>query len=395
MPRSTSAFCNHLIHMRVIHTSPPMGPSYGGPFQSVRHLSAAQFAAGLEVQVKMPWSAEAAAHEADWLPVKVMVRGRILLPLLGWSPAYTRAILSTEADVLHSHGLWQHPSWVSLDWKKQFKRPHVCSVRGMLEPWAWAHRAWKKRPVWWLWERRNLQSASLLHATSIQEVEALRARGLRAPIAVIPNGVVLPDRLELICPQQQESTGKTALCLSRIHPVKGLPLLLEAWAKVRPEGWSLHIVGPDECGHRAYLERLGSRLGLGGLVRFSDAVAGEAKARAFRESRLFILPSHSENFGIAVAEALSYGLPVITTHGTPWSILESERCGWWVPTHAESLAVALEDATSRSGEALAAMGQRGREMVSSRFAWDGIAQQFIDCYRWILGLGSKPDCVIC
>jgi glycosyltransferase involved in cell wall biosynthesis len=371
-----------------------MGPSYGGPFQSVRHLSAAQFTAGLDVQVKMPWSTEAAAHEHAWLPVKVKVGGRILLPLLGWSPAYTRAILSTEADVFHSHGLWQHPSWVSLDWKKQFKRPHVCSVRGMLAPWAWAHRAWKKRPVWWLWERRNLQSASLLHATSMQEAEALRARGLRAPVAVIPNGVVLPDRLELIRPKQQKGAGKIALFLSRIHPVKGLPLLLEAWAKVRPAGWSLHIVGPDESGHRADLERLGSKLGLGGMVRFSEALTGEAKARAFLESSLFILPSYTENFGIAVAEALSYGLPVITTHGTPWSILESERCGWWVPTSVDGLASALDDATSRGAVALAAMGERGRVVVASRFAWDGIAQQFIDCYRWILGQASKPDCVV-
>jgi glycosyltransferase involved in cell wall biosynthesis len=371
-----------------------MGPSYGGPFESVRNLAIAQHGAGLVVAVKMPWSSEAAAHAGAWLPVDVNVRERILVPPIGWSPAYTRTILSSEADVLHSHGLWQHPSWVSLDWKKQFKRPHVCSVRGMLEPWAWAHNSWKKRPVWWLWERRNLQTASLLHATSFQEAEALRARPLRAPIAVIPNGVVLPDLSELIRPQQQEGSGKIALYLSRIHPKKGLPLLLEAWAKVRPADWSLHIVGPDESGHRADLERLGSKLGLGGVVRFSDALAGEAKARAFLESSLFILPSHSENFGIAVAEALSYGLPVITTHGTPWAILESEGCGWWVPTSAEGLASALDDATSRSGAALAAMGERGREMVASRFAWDGIAQQFIDCYRWILGQGSKPECVI-
>jgi glycosyltransferase involved in cell wall biosynthesis len=371
-----------------------MGPSYGGPFESVRHLSIAQFAAGLDVSVKMPWSAEAAAHEHAWLPVNVKVGGRIWLPLLGWSPTYLRDILFSEADVLHSHGLWQHPSWVSLDWKKQNNRPHVCSVRGMLEPWAWAHRAWKKRPVWWLWERRNLQSASLLHATSLQEAETLRARGLRAPIAVIPNGVVLPDRLERVRPEHREGSGKTALFLSRIHPVKGLPLLLHAWAKVRPAGWSLHIVGPDDGGYRAELERLSSNLGLRDVVRFSDVLLGEAKARAFRESSLFILPSHSENFGIAVAEALAYGLPVITTHGTPWAILESERCGWWVPTRVEGLAGALDDASSRSGAALAAMGERGRELVASRFAWDGIAQQFIDCYRWILGLASKPDCVI-
>ncbi len=119
MQRSTSAYSKNHKVMRLIHTSPPMGPSFGGPFQSVRHLSIAQFAARLDVQVKMPWSPEAQAHADSWLPVKVSVRGRVVLPPLGWSPTYARDILSSEADVLHSHGLWQHPSWVALDWKKQ------------------------------------------------------------------------------------------------------------------------------------------------------------------------------------------------------------------------------------------------------------------------------------
>jgi glycosyltransferase involved in cell wall biosynthesis len=342
----------------------------------------------------MPLQDAAKRHLPTWKPVEAQCIGEVQFSLLQWSSSFAHAVVNSKAAILHTHGIWQHPSIVALAWKEKNGRPHVASVHGMLDPWPWHHRAWKKRPVWWLWERRNLKTASLLHATSIQEAEALRARGLRQSIAVIPNGVALPDRLELISPQQEEGSGKIALFLGRIHPVKGLPLLLEAWAKVRPAGWSLHIIGPDECGHKADLERLGSKLGLGAVVRFSDVLVGEAKASAFRESSLFILPSHSESFGIAVAEALSYGLPVITTHGTPWSILEFERCGWWVPTHVDGLAIALDDATSRSGEALAGMGERGREMVSSRFAWDGIAQQFIDCYQWILGLGPKPDCVI-
>ena len=342
----------------------------------------------------MPLQDAAKRDLHSWLPVEAKCLGKVRFSPLQWSPSFAHGVIDSEASILHTHGIWQHPSFVALAWKEKTRRPHVASVHGMLEPWAWQYRAWKKRPVWWLWERGNLQTASLLHATSIQEAEALRARGLRPPIAVIPNGVALPDRLELIRPAQHGGTGKTALFLSRIHPKKGLPLLLEAWAKIRPADWSLHIVGPDDGGHRADLERLGSKLGLGGMVKFSDALTGEAKARAFLESSLFILPSHSENFGIAVAEALSYGLPVITTHGTPWSILESERCGWWVPTHVDGLAAALDDATSRSAAALAAMGERGREMVAARFAWDSIAQQFIDCYRWILGQGSRPDCVI-
>jgi glycosyltransferase involved in cell wall biosynthesis len=370
-----------------------MGPSYGGPFQSVRYLSTAQFAAGLDVQVKMPWSAEAEAHEDAWSPVKVSVKGRVLFPPLGWSPTYSGNVLASEADVLHSHGLWQHPSWVSLGWKKQYNRPHICSVRGMLEPWAWQHHAWKKRPIWWLMERRNLQSASLLHATSEQEAQSIRDRGLTAPIAVIPNGVLKAGEFESRT-SKPASDQRTALFLGRLHPSKGLPLLLQAWAKVRPMNWILNIAGPDEGGHRRGLERLVTLLGLDNLVRFSGPLTDSCKVQAFDEAELFILPTHSENFGIAVAEALARGLPVITTHGAPWELLETESCGWWVPVSDLAIATALEDATRRPPEELIAMGERGRMVVEKRFRWDRIAGEFINCYQWVSGQGQKPECVI-
>jgi len=428
----------------VIHTSPPMGPSYGGPFQSVRKLAQAQMACGIDVAVRMPWSKEAGAHHADWDPVPSSISGKILLPMLGWSPEYARDLLSCEADILHTHGLWQHPSWAALAWKKRYKRPHVCSVRGMLEPWAWQHHAWKKRPVWWLWEKRNLQSADLLHATSDQEAQALRDRGLTAPIAIIPNGVDVPEEdvggdcdgradrprsahlspagqnandhavssrprgesrtSEAACPylhrtQTQptnlsSSAPRTALFLSRIHPKKGLPMLLEAWARVRPKGWQLHIAGPDEGGHRAELERQAVVLGLSDVVRFSGPVTGEAKTQAFRDSQLFILPTHSENFGIAVAEALAHGLPVITTHGAPWKLLESERCGWWVPVSVDGIADALDDATRCDPADLISMGDRGRQVAIDRFAWDRIARLFGESYQRLLGGGDWPSCFV-
>lgn len=369
-----------------------MGPSYGGPFQTVRKLAQAQVAAGLSVSVRMPWSAEAEAHCADWAPADVKISGEILLPAFGWSPAYGRELLASSADVLHTHGIWQHPSWAAVAWKKRWKRPHVCSVRGMLEPWAWQHHALKKRPVWWLMEQRNLQSASLLHATSAREAQAFRDRGLRAPIAIIPNGVDMVEKPRIRNPVA-ESERRTALFLSRLHPKKGLPLLLEAWAKLRPENWNLHIVGPDEGGHRADLERQVTLLGLTDRVHFSGPLTGAPKAQAFYEADLFILPTHSENFGVAIAEAMAHGLPVITTHGAPWELLETERCGWWVPISTDGIAAALEDATRRSPEELIAMGERGRAVVAERFAWDRIAGEMIACYEWVLGRGPRPGCV--
>ncbi len=374
-----------------------MSPIQGGVFAAVRDLTQCMEVLGVRNEVRMPLNPDALAHIDSWLPVSALSQGRIVVPPLQWSPEFVRLVLQSNADLLHTHGIWQHPSFVALAWKSKTKRPHVASVHGMLEPWAWQHHAWKKRPVWELWERRNLQSADLLHATSEQEAHSFRERGLKTPIAIIPNGVNLPASNALSTIQNPkfniQNQQRTALFLSRIHPKKGLPLLLEAWAKVRPKNWSLQVVGPDEGGHRAELERLVAGLGLTEMVRFSGSLTGDAKEAAFRDSGLFILPTHSENFGIAVAEAMAHGLPVITTHGAPWQLLEAERCGWWVPISVDGIANALDDATRRSPEELAAMGERGRTVVAERFAWEGIARQFVECYRWVLGEGGRPDCV--
>jgi len=367
-----------------------MGPSYGGPFQSVRRLAQEQVGVGADVEMRMPWGDEASDHLKDWDPVRVSVAGKIVLPFLIWSPEYGRELCAQNADILHTHGLWQYPSWVAQAWKKRHQQPHVVSARGMLQPWAWQHKKWKKRPMWSLLERRNLASASLLHATVTEEAEALRDRGLRAPIAILPNGV---DLVPLCHFNENEISPRTALFMSRIHPSKGLPLLLQAWAKVKPENWQLHIAGPDETGHLAVLQRLAASLGIQSNVRFSGALRGNQKIKAFQESDLFILPTHSENFGIVVAEALAHGRPVITTHGAPWKLLEQKGCGWWVPTSADGIAVALDDATTRPRKTLIEMGERGRVMVAERFAWSGIAQQMIECYQWVRGEGEKPPCV--
>lgn len=340
----------------------------------------------------MPEDAEARKYLDQW-EAPVACEGVIRIPPLGWSSQYRRLVLDDSADVLHTHGLWQYSSWVALAWKRRHIRPHVASVRGMLEPWAWCHHAWKKRPVWQLWEKRNLRTAALLHATSEMELASIRGRGLKGPVAVIPNGVHLPREASVRNPSAAAEVPRTALYLGRLHPVKGLPLLLQAWSKVQPPRWRLRIVGPDEDGHRTELERQVGKLGLADQVQFSGPLNGDAKAAAFRSSELFILPTHSENFGIAVAEALAHGLPVITTQGTPWQGLEAHGSGWWVTVSVDGIAGALEDAASLSRESLFKMGEKGRDWMGADFSWDAIARRFVDCYRWISGDGPRPACV--
>lgn len=193
---------------------------------------------------------------------------------------------------------------------------------------------------------------------------------------MIPNGVDLPDVSE----RSDCATSRTALFVGRLHPVKGLPVLLEAWARAKPDGWTLRIVGPDEAGHRKTLESDVARLGLGRRVVFSGPLDGDALHHTYQDAALFILPSHTENFGMAVAEGLAHGLPVITTHGTPWSCVADEACGWWVACDPGALASAIGEAAALAPGDLHAMGGRGRNMVARRFSWDTVAASFLDAY---------------
>jgi glycosyltransferase involved in cell wall biosynthesis len=200
---------------------------------------------------------------------------------------------------------------------------------------------------------------------------------LQPLIVVIPNGVDLPP---LGGHQTERKGDRRAVFLSRIHPIKGLPLLLHAWAKVQPARWRLIIVGPDPVGHKAELLQLTSQLMLGSRVEFLDPVYGQEKWALLETADLFVLPTLSENFGIAVAEALANSVPVLTTTRTPWRVLEQNRCGWWVDPSVEGISRGLMAATGLSDEERLEMGVRGRNLMKDRFGWRSIAEQMRAVY---------------
>jgi glycosyltransferase involved in cell wall biosynthesis len=257
----------------------------------------------------------------------------------------------------------------------------------MLSRWSREHRQVKKRVAMALYQRKHLMRAAMLHATSEQEVEDIRSVGITRPIAMIPNGVDLPDNI-----RKGQSTDSTrmVLFLARMHKVKGIPLLLNAWSQVRPSRWELMIVGPDEAGYRKEMEALAECLGIASSVRFFGNADSVTKAALYGQAELFILPSHSENFGLVVAEALSYGVPVITTKGTPWKALATTGSGWWVDAEIGAIRSALADAVSRPTATLRAMGQRGRELIGSDYSWKSVAERLIRCYQWVLGREDMP-----
>lgn len=339
-------------------------------------------------------------------------RSRLALALgLPLREALRRVGATARPALLHNHGVW-HPvnHWAALA-ARAWGIPLIIHPHGMLEPWALSQKALKKRLALMLFQRRDLAGARAFVATAEMEYAQLRCLGLRQPVAVIPNGVVLPvapgtEAMALSDPRGPEGQRglrlvpempprhreRVALFLSRVHPKKGLVELVRAWGQVAPVGWQLRIAGPDEGGHWGEVARLVGHLGLGAVVDYVGPVEAERRAALYREADLFVLPTFSENFGVVVAEALAAGVPVITTRGAPWADLETHGCGWWIKTGVAPLVLALREALALSDDERRAMGERGLAYVR-RYDWDLIAGQTLALYRWLLGQGDRPGCV--
>lgn len=310
----------------------------------------------------------------------------------GFARALRQLARCRRPDVIHDHGIWLPENIQSCRLAIRSGIPLVIHPRGMLEPWSLGQKWLKKRVAMTLYQRRLLEGAAALVATSVAEFENVRRLGLKQPIAVIPNGVELGAFAEAMRREDSVLRIRTVLFLSRVHPKKGLLNLVSAWSALRPTGWRLCIAGPDEGGHLAEVLSAVRTAGIEHYVDYVGEVDGDAKSELYRSANLFVLPSYSENFGVVVAEALAHGLPVITTRGAPWGELGPYGCGWWVDFGVEPLVEALRAAMSLTDAERAAMGLRGREYVR-RFNWEEIAETTFGLYEWVLGRSAKPDCV--
>lgn len=283
-------------------------------------------------------------------------------------------------DIIHIHALWMPVLHKVSNWAHKNKIPVVWSPHGMLTPWAFRYKWWKKFPVWWLYQKSDLQKAELLHATAQCEVEDVRRMALKNKVVVAPLGVNLYS-----LPQKRRGAEKILLFVSRVQRKKGLPNLIKAWSSLQRQtsSWRIRIVGPDQDNHTAELKQMCVELGVDKDFDFVGPKYGDELVWEYSSADLFALPTHSENFGSVVIEALAQGVPVITTKGTPWQELEERKCGWWVDIGVEPLREALERAMALSDVERRAMGERGRKLVEEKYTWDAVVEKMLEGYRKI------------
>lgn len=288
-----------------------------------------------------------------------------------------------QPDVFHTNSCWLPMSARTAMWARETGCKVVYTPHGMLEPWIMRRHYWtKKLPASMLFQRKGIQMANLLHATADSEKDNLLRLGWNRKIEVIPNCV----EVDKIMMKQSWKRNKEILFLSRVHVKKGINFLIEAVACLKEDlqGYAIRIAGEGDEAYIAELKSLTEKLGVADLVHFEGGVYGDRKWELFRQADLFVLPTHSENFGIVVAEALATGTPVVTTVGTPWQELETCRCGWWTEIGTDATAEGLRKFLKCTEEELETMGRNGRKLIEDKYSTTAVSCQFVEMYKSLI-----------
>ncbi|MGH8021655.1 MAG: glycosyltransferase [Opitutaceae bacterium] len=294
------------------------------------------------------------------------------------------APLVQGADIVHAHGLYTMAHWMLGSAARRQDRALVYHVHGFFEPWILARSRARKRLVHGLFEDANFKHARLWRALTSKEAEQIRAQGITAPIVVAANGIDLAAfdaTSEAIASSPfAVKSRRRMLFLARLHPKKGLGLLIPAWARVRQEArdWELVIAGPDELGHLAEAQSLVKTHELENEIRFTGAVTGADKLALLRSADAFILPSHSEGFSVAILEAMACRVPVAATHACNFPELDTEGGGWLCQAEPEAVTKMLIQTLSTSDSERRDRGLAARRLVEQRYTWPSIARTILD-----------------
>ncbi len=375
--------------MRVIHVTSRLDPRLGGVVTAVTGLALAQRAIGMDVSVLSTFKAgddpQMVKHLHD-RGVRTVMIGPAITPLV-WHRDIAGVLRQQSADILHIHAIWEEVHHRAARVCQSQRRPYLIAPHGMLDPWCLRQSGTKKR-LYLAWRlRRNLNRAAALHFTAETERKLTEPLRLTSRAIVEPNGLdmaefaALPPRGLLRQRFPQLGDRRLVLFLSRIHPKKGLDLLIPAFARCGVKDAVLVLAGPAEAGYQVELQAMIHAEGLQDRVVFTGMLHGRQRLEALVDAEVFVLPSYQENFGIVVAEALACAVPVIISDQV--NICDEVRAagvGVVTPTQVAPLAETIgqwmnDEPRRRAAAALA------RPFVENRYDWLQIARRWAEHYR--------------
>lgn len=367
----------------------------GGVFDAVRDLFTNRVFEKLNIKIYSYFDDYVKEDLSSWhnIPINLFKA----YPML-FSHKVKSFLLKEDVDIFHMEALWRYPQLLMVTWKKHKKAPIVCTPHGMLDPYIIKNQGMVKRLVSNLFFQKSLEAVDCYHALCQKELEDIRAYGLKQPVAIIPNGINLPDPdLKF----EKTDNKKHLLYLGRLHKKKGVDLLLKALATMNKEknglldNWQIDLVGWDHEGCKAELEKIVSDNRLEDKVVFHGGLFGKDKQSMYANADGYILPSHGEGLPMTVLEAWSWKLPVVMTPECHIPEGYDADAAIKINDDVESVEDGLKTFLGMSDEERQSMGMRGYDLVRENFTWDVSAKKMIEVYEWLLGNHEKPDFVHC
>jgi glycosyltransferase involved in cell wall biosynthesis len=343
---------------------------------------------GLDVPLGLP--IEMRGVEVSYFSVRYGNYYKMSIPL---ARALKRNI--DRYDLVHIHALYQFPSSAAAHYCRKYGIPYIVQPHGSMDPYLYRRHPLRKRLYEALVERRSLASAAAVHFTTEEEMRLAQASGLRFQGVVAPLGVEIeqelgaaPEAANAIWPQLTER--KVVLFLSRINFKKGMDILARAFGEALRAFSDAHLViaGPGDGAYSAQVRRWLADEGALDAVTFAGMVRGSSKAALLSRADIFVLPSYSENFGIAIVEAMAAGLPVVISNRVNiWRDIDAASAGIVVNPDIDETAKAIIALLTNPSEAKE-MGARGRRLAHEKFSWRAAGDRIVRMYEQVIAAHS-------
>lgn len=377
--------------MKILHTIPGLSISSGGPSACTYHLLKGMRKQNIDVNILtlLPKNSNNKIIGNDNF-IKA-VQNDTCTPMV-YSRNFRNYLRQyNQYDLYHANSIWTYPTHITLHHALKQDKPCIIAPHGMLYPEALRVSKWKKKITLSLFQRNDLKMANCLQATCMHELQHIRDFGLTNPVAVIQNCLNMDD-LETI--RNTANTTKLFGFIGRLHRIKNLESLFNSWVKLGDltNDAKLLIIGSGDVAYETELHQCIDKQNIRN-ISFTGFLKGESLIEIFHTLDYLILPSHSENFGMVVPEALIKGIPVIASKGTPWEELNAYHCGWWVNNDVDTLAATIETAINTIESKRKEMGENGRRLVMGNYSVEVAAEKMIRLYDWILNGGEKPEFV--
>lgn len=386
--------------MRILQIVPSVSLVYGGPSQMILGLSKALAREGIEVtlittnsngdndqpplDVPIAQPIKQDGYEIIYFPCSPFRRYKFSLGLLQWL-----AKNGSRYDVAHIHALFSPVSTAAATIARNKKLPYILRPLGTLDPADLQKKKYLKQIYGRLLEKPNLAGAAGVHFTSREEAKVSERYGTKTKDLVIPLGVDLPSNFPTKGTARQQLGIQTdcplIVFMSRIDPKKGLDLLIPALEKLQVAELDFHFVlagaNPQDIDYEHTIKQTIETSTLAKQTTITGFVQGELKTGLLQDADLFVLPSYYENFGIAVAEAMAMGIPVVISDRVHiWQDIQTANAGWVTPCEVDKLTAALQIAIE-APEERKQRGENARQLTQAKYSWSAIAQKLIQTYK--------------